>query len=86
MRWCFDSRRRTCGDGLSTMIRRCDRGRKKLKYKAECDELVRRQNSQHNESLRRQKEENLKYKAEYDESVRRQREESLQHKAECDES
>ena len=37
---------------------------KTLKYKAECDELVRRQNSQHNESLRRQKEENLKYKAE----------------------
>ena len=56
-----------------------------MKYKAECAELARRQNSQHNESLRRQKEENLKYKAEYDESVRRQREEGLQHKAECDE-
>ena len=35
--------------------------------------------------MRRQKEENLKYKAEYDESVRRQQEESLQHKAESDE-
>ena len=55
-----------------------------MKYKVECAGLVRRQNSEHNEALRRQKEENLKDKAEHDESVRRQQEESLQHKAECD--
>ena len=56
-----------------------------MKYKVDCAELVRRQSSEQDEALRRQKEENLKYKAEYDESVRRQQEESLQHKAESDE-
>ena len=55
-----------------------------MKYKVEGAELVRRHNSEHNEALRRQKEENLKYTAEYDESVRQQ-EESLQDKAESDE-